>query len=299
MSAVHANAVAAATPGPGRHQESDGRYRRWRSWRWVLLGLVVATQLAGVLSSAVRADAEDFFTDLEAGHVQAVEGGSFPSDPDVGYLLDPNDDSSDQYTSPAGVRWIGRWGALYQADLAGGPAGTSNGHLDPWQVDVAATAAVAARRSDHRIPGFTVDLRNPSAPLLPLAAGGAMFLVIWLLVAGPQPRRFTKWGWFWIIAVIPAGIGAIWYLLREAPWSPRASAIPPLPPRTTRAANHPAGPSRRGGFFALLVAALLFAPVAALLHAGLYTLTDHHGEPPATWRMVGTNGQIVVGHTDR
>ncbi len=122
-----------------------------------------------------------------------------------------------------------------------------------------------------------------------------MLLVVWLLVHGPQPRRFTKWGWFWLIAVLPAGIGAVWYLLREAPWGARASAWPALGPRQTRNPHDANGPVRRGGWLALLFAVVLAQPAGGLLQGGLDEMTDHHPGPPTSWVVVDQQGKVVHG----
>jgi hypothetical protein len=38
------------------------------------------------------------------------------------------------------------------------------------------------------------------------------------LLRAPQPRRATRWGWFWVFS-IPLGLGILWWLLDEHPWS--------------------------------------------------------------------------------
>ena len=49
------------------------------------------------------------------------------------------------------------------------------------------------------------------------------------LVRGPQPRRATKWAWFWVILLLP-GIGVLFWLVLDVPWSRQASARPePVP----------------------------------------------------------------------
>lgn len=60
-----------------------------------------------------------------------------------------------------------------------------------------------------------------------LAAG--LLVAIVGLVRGPQPRRATKWAWFWVILLLP-GIGVLFWLVLDVPWSRRASARPePVP----------------------------------------------------------------------
>ena len=39
-----------------------------------------------------------------------------------------------------------------------------------------------------------------------------MCLTVGLIPLGPEPRYFTRWGWFWIVTLLGA-IGAFCYLL--------------------------------------------------------------------------------------
>jgi hypothetical protein len=261
-------------PAPRTHRSE--RYEQWRRWRWLLLGGLVAVQLAGVLSSPVRATSEDFFADLAAGHVHSVQAGAFGKYPEAGYRLNPwAEDPGQEDTSPAGVRWIGRFGAVYQADLEFGPPGTTNRLIQPDQLDVMATAAAIAKRAGHDPPAESIQLNPPGTPWLPLVVGASILLVLFLLVKGPEPRRFTRWGWAWIIVFLPAGIGALWYLLREAPWNARTSARWPLPRHAT-GAHDPIGPPRRRGWLGLIFALAAGQVLAALLTGGLGVATNHH-----------------------
>jgi hypothetical protein len=53
-----------------------------------------------------------------------------------------------------------------------------------------------------------------------LIAGGVLFL--WALVSATDPVTGTKWFWFWLVSGVPLGLGLLWWLARERPWSPRA-----------------------------------------------------------------------------
>ncbi len=55
--------------------------------------------------------------------------------------------------------------------------------------------------------------------LLPVAAA---VLFLWVLLAAPAPVIGTKWFWFWLVAGVPLGLGLLWWLARERPWSSRA-----------------------------------------------------------------------------
>jgi hypothetical protein len=246
----------------------------------------------------VRASSEDFFGDLAAGRVHSVQPGTFDKYPAAGFRLRPwAQDPGQEQTSMAGVLWVGRYGAVYQADLEYGPTGVSDGFIEPEQLDVMATAAAAAKRTGHKTPAESSQLNPPGTPFLPLAVGAVMFLIVFLLVKGPEPRRFTRWGWFWIIAFLPAGLGAVWYLLREAPWNARTSELWPLP-RHARGLAEPIGPRRTGGWVGLICALVAGQMLSVLLAAGLSMITNHHPDPPRSWVLVDYQGHLVRGHSD-
>jgi hypothetical protein len=54
-----------------------------------------------------------------------------------------------------------------------------------------------------------------------LLIAGAV-LGLWALVSGPDPVIGTRWFWFWLVSGVPFGLGALWWLARERPWSSRA-----------------------------------------------------------------------------
>jgi hypothetical protein len=55
-----------------------------------------------------------------------------------------------------------------------------------------------------------------------LVAGSVLFL--WALVSAADPVTGTRWFWFWLVSIAPGGLGLLWWLARERPWSPRAPA---------------------------------------------------------------------------
>ena len=64
-----------------------------------------------------------------------------------------------------------------------------------------------------------VPLRS-AQKVLPLA-GAVLFL--WALVSATDPVFGTKWFWFWLATGVPLGLGLLWWLARERPWSHRAT----------------------------------------------------------------------------
>jgi hypothetical protein len=83
---------------------------------------------------------------------------------------------------------------------------------------------------------------------------GLVFLGI--LVAGPAPVLGTRWYWWWLVCLTPYGLGLLFWLVREHPWS-----------------SAPAGLGDRDrGFLGLLtgiVAALLISVLLLLLNGVL------------------------------
>ncbi|NLU77375.1 hypothetical protein HCA58_03005 [Micromonospora sp. HNM0581] len=53
-----------------------------------------------------------------------------------------------------------------------------------------------------------------------LAAAAITFGV---LLAGPAPVLGTRWFWFWLVCLVPFGLGILAWLAREHPWAPSAS----------------------------------------------------------------------------
>jgi hypothetical protein len=99
-----------------------------------------------------------------------------------------------------------------------------------------------------------VSVTAPGTPWPLLVMGIAYLLVLGTVLFGPQPRRVTRWAAFWVVTV-PLGIGVLWLLAREAPWSRTASALPePLPHSSQK--DTPAGDARFTGGPAFLVAVM-------------------------------------------
>lgn len=98
---------------------------------------------------------------------------------------------------------------------------------------------------------------GPPHTLVSLAGLTGLLLVL-VLIGAPQPRRATKWAWFWLI-LIPGGVGQLAWLAMEAPWSSGSNRRPePLP--------HPRQPedTRLTGGRALVLAGVLGLAVTGL-----------------------------------
>ena len=70
------------------------------------------------------------------------------------------------------------------------------------------------------------EARRPADPPIDsvrtalFVAGCVLFL--WALVSAADPVTGTRWFWFWLVTLTPGGLGLLWWLARERPWSPRA-----------------------------------------------------------------------------
>lgn len=102
-----------------------------------------------------------------------------------------------------------------------------------------------------------------TGPLRPIMALTPLvgLLVLGIIVAGPAPVTGTRWFWFWLVCGAPFGLGLLYWLGQERPWS--------------RAALPRAGPTgkevRRRGFTGFLLV-LLASIVIGLLSHGLNRL---------------------------
>ncbi len=76
------------------------------------------------------------------------------------------------------------------------------------------------------VPGFSAQLEQyRSANVLNLSTLingiGLLFTVVFLgvLWAGPTPVTGTRWYWWWLFALIPFGLGMLYWTFREVPWA--------------------------------------------------------------------------------
>jgi hypothetical protein len=204
--------------------------------------------------------------------VSEASRGRYGQEPLVGM---PVSDSSVNNTTGPVVVWASRSGRLYRTDVS-------------TRVDVAQSITATAAAAGAPIP--LVGPLDPYGwlgwPLVLLTSAGVL-----LLLAGTQPRRTTKWGLLWILG-LPAGIGLVWWVLRDAPWDPRMSALPEPPPRVRGMFS--SGVNRIGGgvsFFRVLVITV----IVGLLGASVVAVTRLGSRPePAqgsvTWSVMWSSG---------
>jgi hypothetical protein len=211
--------------------------------RFAVLVVVVIASLATIWGSHRRANADDFTEDLAAGDVESFSVG--PTD-----LIQPGW----QFSCGAGT-------ANEQSPVAAWTTGPW-----PWQRFSFSTNELSGGQREARklVEDAGLEATNPGTNWVALGAFAAFLVVVAAIAYGPQPRRFTKWGAFWM-ATLPLGVGQVWLLVAEAPWSRAASATAePLPHR--RQVQTPEGDSRRTWFVPFLAAVFTGSVVTSLLH---------------------------------
>jgi hypothetical protein len=177
--------------------------------RFAVLVLAVLTSLAALWGATRQAGTDDFIEDVAAGDVESFVVG--PSD-----LMEPGwrfscTVGAVNEQSPVAVWTTGPW---------------------PWQRFWFSTNEL--RGGARKVTRLAEDAglepgSPPGANWIAIGAFVAFMVVVATIVYGPQPRRFTKWGAFWM-ATLPLGVGQVWLLVAEAPWSRAASATEePLP----------------------------------------------------------------------
>lgn len=158
--------------------------------------------------------------------------------------------ASSRSSSAGSILWSSTDGRLYRTTLdslatlppvgaatSDDTAGTGTSPTVDVQRSIEATArAASVAVPDQTSLGWAGRLDLPLSVLLL----GALIL----LVMGPQPRRFTKWGTFWLLG-LPLGAGLIWWLLRDAPFDPAMRAVPEPEPHRHGPGAH--GVLRRSG----------------------------------------------------
>lgn len=219
-----------------RHSVTAAPPRTRRPWRvlavhlvgWALLGgfltSAVAMVLLGSLEARPGALEERLGSDAAAGEVTTLhverpfrDHATYPSAPGAGH-----------WSGVVEVRW--REGGLWRStsyvtassDRAARRLQRSTGLLpsavgDPYALPPEWTQAQPRLDVAWSEPGsramtgsaevFDVEWTGPSWAVL---TGGVIGLtaLAWLLV-GPQPWRFTRWGWFWLVfGAWPVGVPA-------------------------------------------------------------------------------------------
>ncbi|HYN94759.1 MAG TPA: hypothetical protein VES42_12995 [Pilimelia sp.] len=235
-----------------------------RAWRWwgVLRVAVVLLWLLAAAASWWTGPREQSYdrarADVAAGRVTAYQWGDYW---DAG--------NARTWFGPARLHSSGTLGPLFVWRTPDGRVRWTNtdhfgrvkvmGTVD--EVNYSGPGAMGIAQ-DVRAAG----LERRSGGVDPFGAGRAFvglilgLVFLGVVVAGPAPTRGTRWYWFWLVAAAPYGLGLLYWLARERPWSP--SAAP---------AAEAGGPDRRSrGILGLglgVVASILVSLLLLILHS--------------------------------
>jgi hypothetical protein len=221
--------------------------------RWSLVGLLLASIVAAVALHPREGSYNDLAAALKRDDVAAYTVTDRPTWLEPGPTMTPDE---------AAVAWRDRRGEIYVTDLIAADGAAANLGLSSLP------AAVADSRADDlMIPPVDggsghfvrlaearglphLDLTSNAAARLGRVLDVGWLLALALMLAHRQPRRATPWAWFWI-STTTLGLGLLWWLLEERPWSQHAMAQPDLlPPRAQR--RLPGGDPRVTGGFGLV-----------------------------------------------
>jgi hypothetical protein len=297
-------AQTAPPPGgdevPGGYDVAVAAQRRGRVWvrfRWWLLGLTVLVNLVALLVSPVGSDSAGLLSDLTTGRVAWVHPMTFATDRVPGFAWSPVSDAEQRSTVGASVVWGTHAGLTYQADLSDlGDFPPDAGSVETGEMregpDVLRTVRATARAAGRAPPPATYPGTWDLHSWANLAAFVLWGLVLFSLITGPQPRRRTKWGWFWLMS-LPVGLGSVLLLTREAPWSARIAALSAPGPRVT--GPHPSGQLvRHGGWYGFFTVLLVGGLLGALLREAHPWLLDHHSGGGQVWQVVDLRGDVTT-----
>jgi hypothetical protein len=165
----------------------------WRIVRWVLLALWLVAASAAWWGAPREAGVERAFADMASDRVVAYQLGA-------------------QWRDNAPDRWFA------VPTLEGG----EQDRIFAWRTpdgrahwaDISDTPDLKAQLPQHR-----------SANVLGLSTLingiGLLFTLVFLgvLWAGPTPVTGTRWYWWWLFALIPFGLGVLYWTFREVPWT--------------------------------------------------------------------------------
>ncbi|MBQ1025483.1 hypothetical protein [Micromonospora sp. C95] len=235
---------------------TEGAGRRWRWWAALRLIIVMLWLVAAGTAwwTAPRQQSYDQAeADVAAGRVVAHQWGErWDAERRTPWFGTADLESS----GPLGplFAWRTTDGRVWWTDTTYFDQVTIIGTVHERSYDGPGAVAIA-----ERLQAAGLDSRSAALqPLGNLVAGtglAAAVAIIGVLLAGPAPVQGTRWFWFWLVCLVPFGLGLLWWLARERPW--------------TYADSPPAGPRQRShgalGFVLGLVAALLSSMLVLVL----------------------------------
>lgn len=202
----------------------DRSRRWWSALRLALVLLWLVTAIAAWWTTPREQSYEKARADAAAGRVTAFQWG-------------------DQWNSTDAGRWFGTSG-LRQSSSQLGPFfawKTSDGRSYWTDTTTFRQVEVHIDYDDYSGPGAAgivqqlraagIEQRGGALPQGSSIATGMTFLlavvILGVVIAGPPPRRGTRWFWFWLIYITPLGLGLLFWLVREHPWARSAPHAAP------------------------------------------------------------------------
>lgn len=243
--------------------------------RGVLALLIVASAAFAFWGTPRAASQDEMARAVKAGDVRAIDTSAGRYGLEFALTAVRSDDV------PAEVLWEDGSGRLHRTDLWSLSQGYTGTDGEP--TDVPATIVATAESAGRTAPTVDAGVGPATWSAVPLWLLGIGALA--LLVRGPQPRRVTKWGMFWLLW-IPLGVGLCWWLARDAPFSRAMNETASPEPR--KKGLQPTGVRRNGGGLAFLVAwgASILVGMLAIVLLGLGASTNGKSTPTETWTLV-------------
>lgn len=272
--------------------------------RWVLVAVILAGTLLVVWTTPRSTSIDQLSTDLQAGRVSWIEVDCWPSgDGLVGFSVIP-----DTFSDGPGrdVCWSTTGGRRYAADADG----LHDAVRDQLRVQYGRRAATPGEPLETTLRQSAADLSPDDHVDFGRGSTGTGDVRHWVIgivgvcvlgliasmVAGAQPRRGTRWGWFWLMTAL-GGLGTVWYLVREAPWNPAARAMPePLAHQTTVPTPDGGTRDRFSGVRGFVLNLLLGFGVSLIVGLLPWGDDDHGGDPAVQWSVVGPGGAVTTFH---
>ena len=192
-----------------------------------LLALTTLATLVVLFTTPFSAQEGEFIHALRAGEVGSIVLGSSSSfQSDTGLTT-----SSSSATNDIAVSWVNRFGFRRVAVLPGlkglDNVPPQNGGISSGSargLDAAGSITATARSLGAASP----TIIKPGTLLLDRIAklpSALIFLMVVVMLCGPQPRRMTRWGAFWAYTA-PLNVGIFYALLRDSPWNKKMNLVP-------------------------------------------------------------------------
>ena len=238
-----------------------GRTCRW--WGVLRLALVLLWLLAAVMTwwTAAREQGYDQArADVTAGRVTAYQWGDRWDGDGPGPWFGASTLQSSGTLGPL-FAWRTQDGRVQWTDTGDFDQVTTTGAIDDKGYSGAGAVGIAQdiRAAGLEDRGGDVDAREPV-----VVGIGVVLAAIFLgmVVAGPAPVLGTRWFWFCLVYLTPLGLGLLFWLARDRPWS-----------RAAAPAIVPGGVGRRDrgvlGFGIGILAMFLISLLLLILHGAL------------------------------